>query len=136
MNVRNVIGPLLILLLGTAGCADGRRPGILSLAPPTASRATIEDLAAGKRDCLQYPIAKFADGSEDWNADWVFFTLVRSSDSQLVRNAKGEPNYGLTFYALRKDGLTGGATLRNEAKMSLHDGKEARHVALQGLYKD
>lgn len=91
MNVRNVIGLLLILLLGTAGCADGRRPGILSLAPPTASRATIEDLAAGKRDCLQYPIAKFADGSEDWNADWVFFTLVRSSDSQLVRNAKGEP---------------------------------------------
>ena len=91
--MRNVIGLLLILLLGTAGCARGHGSGGGPLAASTAmaSATTLEDFRAGKRDCLQYPVAKFADGTEDWNADWVFFSLVRTSDSKIVRDAKGQP---------------------------------------------
>ncbi len=51
-----------------------------------------------------------------------------------LRNAQGEPDFGLTFYALRKDGEFGGAVFRGEAKMAVHDGEQARHVALPALY--
>lgn len=53
-----------------------------------------------------------------------------------LRNEKGEAAFGLTFYAVRKDGLWGGATLRGKVKMAVHDGKEPRHVELVGLYPD
>jgi N4-(beta-N-acetylglucosaminyl)-L-asparaginase len=60
--------------------------------------------------------------------------VVAKRTEKRLRNAQGEPNYGLTMYALRKDGLYGGATLRGEARMAVHDGREARHVKLPGLY--
>lgn len=52
-----------------------------------------------------------------------------------LRNEKGEPAYGLTFYALSKDGRVGGATMRGGGKMSFHDGKECRLIEIPGLYK-
>lgn len=91
--MRSAIGWLLILGLGAAGCGGGRHTGggVVAPAAKTASSLTLEELVAGKRDCLQYPVGKFADGSEDWNSDWIYFTLVRSSDGKLVRDAKGQP---------------------------------------------
>jgi N4-(beta-N-acetylglucosaminyl)-L-asparaginase len=53
-----------------------------------------------------------------------------------LRNKKGEPDYGVTFYAVRKDGLFGGATLRGKVKMAVHDGSAPRHIELTGLYSD
>lgn len=61
---------------------------------------------------------------------------VAAKTEKRLRNPKGEPAYGLTFYAVRKDGLYGGATMRSEAKMSVHDGQPARHVPIKGLYQD
>lgn len=52
-----------------------------------------------------------------------------------LRNAKGEPDYDLSFYALRKDGVWGGAVMRKQGKMTVHDGTEARHVTLKALYE-
>lgn len=52
-----------------------------------------------------------------------------------LRNAAGEPDFGLTLYAVRKDGLVGGASMRGVGKMTVHDGKEARHVDIPGLYQ-
>lgn len=51
-------------------------------------------------------------------------------------NPAGEPKFGLTFYAIRKDGMVGGASMRNVGKMAYHDGTAARVVELPCLYKD
>jgi N4-(beta-N-acetylglucosaminyl)-L-asparaginase len=61
---------------------------------------------------------------------------IAKKTEKRLRNAKGEPSYGLTFYAVRKDGLYGGATMRSDGKMSVHDGRQAQHVPLKGIYKD
>lgn len=91
--MRVAIGLWLILTLGVAGCTGGHRSGggPLAATSATASPTTLEDLAAGQRDCLQYPVAKFADGTEDWNADYVFFTLVGTKDGKVVCDPKGQP---------------------------------------------
>jgi N4-(beta-N-acetylglucosaminyl)-L-asparaginase len=61
---------------------------------------------------------------------------VAKHTEKRLRNPKGEPDYGLTMYALRKDGLWGGGTMRGKVRMSLHDGKECKHIELVGLYAD
>lgn len=53
-----------------------------------------------------------------------------------LRNARGEPSFGLTFYALRKDGLWGGATMRGAGRMSVHDGEKAALMPLPALYSE
>jgi hypothetical protein len=63
------------------------RAGSLEPGSPTAA----EVLAATDRDCLQYPVGTAPDSSEIWNADWVFFSLVRTSDSTLALGADGKP---------------------------------------------
>lgn len=58
--------------------------------------------------------------------------IVRHNEKRL-RDKNGNPNFGLQLYAIRKDGLVGGASLRPGAKMSYHDGTQAQHVELPGL---
>lgn len=88
--MRAAFGLLLILALAVAGC--GRHSGrVLAAKPASVATNTLADLAAGKRDCLQYPVAKFADGTEDWNADYVFFYLVDAKDGKVVKDAQGQP---------------------------------------------
>ena len=50
-----------------------------------------------------------------------------------LRDRNGHPNYGLTFYAMRKDGLFGGAAMWDKAHMSVHDGTTCHHVELPYL---
>lgn len=52
-----------------------------------------------------------------------------------LRDAQGRPNYGLHFYAIRKDGLVGGGTMRGTSKMAYHDGQTCRHVPLRGIFE-
>lgn len=61
--------------------------------------------------------------------------VARHTEKRL-RNAKGEPNYGLKLYALRKDGLVGGASLRGKGEMTVHDGKECKHVDIPAIYAE
>lgn len=58
--------------------------------------------------------------------------VIKNNEKRL-RDKTGNPNFGLTVYAIRKDGLIGGANLRGGAKMSYHDGTAAKHVDLPGL---
>jgi N4-(beta-N-acetylglucosaminyl)-L-asparaginase len=37
-------------------------------------------------------------------------------------NEKGEPNFGVTMYALRKDGVYGSACMRKGGEFAVHDG--------------
>lgn len=52
-----------------------------------------------------------------------------------LRNAHGEPAFGLTFYAIRKDGEIGGATMRKGAKMAVNIAGSGRVDELKPLYK-
>ncbi len=90
--MRTMIGCLLILMLAVTGCGRHSAGGPLAAARAreTTSATTLDEIASGKRDCLQYRIAKFADGTEDWNADYVFFTLV-GKDGKVVRDPEGQP---------------------------------------------
>jgi N4-(beta-N-acetylglucosaminyl)-L-asparaginase len=63
----------------------------------------------------------------------VIRRIVERTEPRLV-DRNGQPNYQLVFYALRKDGLVGGACLRGTRKMSTHDGREFRFVTLEGPY--
>jgi N4-(beta-N-acetylglucosaminyl)-L-asparaginase len=63
---------------------------------------------------------------------------VAKRTEKRLRNAKGEPDFGLSFYALRKDGQIGGASMRSGEKgppeMAVHDGRAARLVGMAVLY--
>ncbi|MBK8913258.1 MAG: N(4)-(beta-N-acetylglucosaminyl)-L-asparaginase [Phycisphaerales bacterium] len=52
-----------------------------------------------------------------------------------LRNPAGEPGYQLKLYALRRDGLVGGAAMRPaDAEMVVHDGNEAKTLRMKTLY--
>ena len=51
-----------------------------------------------------------------------------------LRNENGEPNFGLTFYALRKDGVFGGANMHGPTNMAVCDAQGPRHVTLPPLF--
>ncbi len=50
------------------------------------------------------------------------------------RDEKGRPNFGLTFYALNRDGDFAGANMVGGATMSVHDGDSAKVVECLSLY--
>jgi N4-(beta-N-acetylglucosaminyl)-L-asparaginase len=60
--------------------------------------------------------------------------IADHTKQHFLLNAKGEPNFGVTFYALRKDGAFGCAKMRREKenkektanKFAIHDGTEGR----------
>lgn len=52
-----------------------------------------------------------------------------------LRNAKGEPEFGLTFYALRKDGEFGGASMRERAKMAVNIAGAGQVASLEPMFK-
>jgi N4-(beta-N-acetylglucosaminyl)-L-asparaginase len=49
-------------------------------------------------------------------------------------NERGEPNFGVVLYALRKDGVTGGAAMRGGQRYAIHDGTEARLLECARLF--
>jgi hypothetical protein len=49
-----------------------------------------------------------------------------------LKNDKGQPNFGVTFYALNKNGEYGCAAIHKGAKMAVNDGKENKLV--DGVY--
>lgn len=61
--------------------------------------------------------------------------VAKHTEKRLL-NAKGEPDYGLSLYALRKDGMWGGAVMRGTGKMAVLDGAECRAESIEGLFAD
>ena len=53
----------------------------------------------------------------------------------MLLNERGEPNFGATLYAVRKDGLYGSASMRKGAQFAVHDGTEARKESCAFLYE-
>ncbi len=51
-------------------------------------------------------------------------------------NDQGAPNFGVRFYALRKDGKFGGAQMRGGGQMVVGDEKGVRHVDIPGFFDE
>ncbi len=89
MRMRRLI---VVGVVGLALAACARSSGDrLADAFASATPASAAVLAAQQRDCLQYPVRKLADGSEEWNADYVRYYLVSERDQKLALGADGKP---------------------------------------------
>lgn len=90
---------------------------------------------ANLQDCSSFLVVELMRGGAT-PEDACRRVLQRVADhtEKRLRDRDGLPAYGLTLYALRRDGLFGGASLRGPGKMAVHDDKEARQVELPGLF--
>jgi N4-(beta-N-acetylglucosaminyl)-L-asparaginase len=59
---------------------------------------------------------------------------VAQRTEQRLRDAEGRPAYGLKLYAIRKDGLVGGASLRGPGRMVVQSRDESRLVDIPALF--
>ncbi len=75
-------------------------------------------------------------GYEPQQACLEMLKRIAKRTEKRLRNERGEPSYPLTFYAIRKDGRVGGATMRGSGKMTYHDGEQARLIRMPGLYEE
>ena len=85
---------LLAVVVGSiAGCGLSGQGSKHSewkyLSPVGVDAASI--VASLDRDYLQYPVAKRDDGTEMWNADYVYFYLVREADLTPALDEAGKP---------------------------------------------
>jgi len=58
---------------------------------------------------------------------------ARTKQKRLI-NEKGQPNFGLSLYAVRKDGAYGAATMHGHYRFAVHDGTKAMHVEAASLF--
>lgn len=62
--------------------------------------------------------------------------IANHTRRKMLLNDKGEPNFQVVMYALRKDGAYGSASMRNTRRMfTVHDGTEAKEVHCAYLYE-
>lgn len=64
---------------------------------------------------------------------------IAARTEKRLRNAAGVPDFPLRLYALRKDGMFGGASMRgqpDDERMAVCDAAGARHVPLRVLYPE
>jgi len=93
------------------------------------------------QSCGAFQIVRhMADGDEPAEAclkalKWIADHTKR----RMLLNKKGEPNFGVRFYAVRKDGLYGSAAMHRGkepyANFAVHDGTEARLEEAAYLYE-
>lgn len=83
---------LLLLIAMALGACDSSRSssvrGAASIAAPEMDALTVAKSIRG--DCLQYVVERRPDGTEVWNADYVYFYLVREDDGSLAQDARGK----------------------------------------------
>jgi N4-(beta-N-acetylglucosaminyl)-L-asparaginase len=65
----------------------------------------------------------------------VLKRIADKTKEKRLLDARGRPNYGVTLYALRKDGAYGSASMYPGAKFAVHDGRESRLVACEWLFE-
>jgi N4-(beta-N-acetylglucosaminyl)-L-asparaginase len=63
----------------------------------------------------------------------VLRSIVDHTREKRLRNANGNPNFNVTFYALRKDGAYGSACLHAGGTFAVHDGAKNQTVASAAL---
>jgi N4-(beta-N-acetylglucosaminyl)-L-asparaginase len=87
------------------------------------------------QNCSSFMVVEFMrNGMIPEEACLAILKRVAGKCEKRLRDDQGRPRFGLTFYAVRKDGLVGGASMRGDGKMAYHDGTECRRVDIPGLY--
>lgn len=61
--------------------------------------------------------------------------VVAHNKEKRHKRPDGRPDFSIKFYALRKDGAYGGASLTPNATMAVHDGTGAKVVKIASLYE-
>jgi N4-(beta-N-acetylglucosaminyl)-L-asparaginase len=82
---------------------------------------------ANLQNCSCFMIVEFMrSGMTPDEACLAMLKRIAAKTEPRLRNGGGKPDYGLVFYAVRKDGLFGGATMWQGPKMTVHDGTACR----------
>lgn len=90
---------------------------------------------ANLQNCSSFMIVEFMrQGRTPEEACLEMLKRVAKRTEKRLRRPSGEPNFQLKFYALRKDGMFGGAAMHAPVEMAVHDGKESRLVRVPSLY--
>ncbi|MBU0639991.1 MAG: N(4)-(beta-N-acetylglucosaminyl)-L-asparaginase [Planctomycetes bacterium] len=86
-------------------------------------------------NCASFMVVEFMrQGRTPEEAALAVLRRITAKCEKRLLVGDGRPNFGLTFYAVRKDGLIGGASMRGEGKMAYHDGTTCRQVTIPGLF--
>ncbi len=62
--------------------------------------------------------------------------IVATNRTPRLRDAKGRPNFNVSFYCVTKDGRYAGASLWAGTRMAVHDGDSAKLVDCASFYNE
>ena len=92
---------------------------------------------ANLQNCSSFMVVEFMrQGMPPEQACMEMLKRIAKTTEPRLRDKDGHPDFGLNFYALRKDGLFGGATMWGKSAMSVHDGTYCRKIELPALCGD
>ena len=81
-------------------------------------------------------IQHMADGDDPTEACLrVLKWIAEHTKRHDLLNDRGEPNFNVIMYALRKDGAYGSAAMRKGSSFAVHDGTQARHEPCASLFE-
>lgn len=103
--------------IGAAG-ATGRGEAVIQVCGAFSTVLAMEDGLAPTEACLSV-LKRMAD---------------RTREKRLL-NDRGQPNFNVTLYALRKDGAYGSASLRKGGSFAIHDGTQNRVLPSEFLFE-
>lgn len=88
------------------------------------------------QSCGSFQVVRhMADGMEPQDACLAVLKWIADHTRRPdLLNDRGEPNFNVAMYALRKDGATGAASLRGGDRYSFYDGTEVRSEKVPSLY--
>lgn len=92
---------------------------------------------AAIQNCCAYEIVR-AMGEGKTPTEACLHALKRVADrtrEKRLLTDKGQPNFGLVLYALRKDGAYGCASMHPGYRYAVHDGVTARHLNAAALFE-
>jgi N4-(beta-N-acetylglucosaminyl)-L-asparaginase len=90
---------------------------------------------ANLQNCSSFMIVEFMrQGRTPEEACLEMLRRIGKNAEPRLRDKEGRVDFGLNFYALRKDGLFGGATFWGSSEMSVHDGTKCGKIRLPSLY--
>ena len=91
---------------------------------------------ANLQNCSSFMIVEYMRGGlSPEQACLEMLKRVADHTEPRLRDSQGRPTFGLTFYALAKDGRFGAASMWSDCKYAVHDGTEARLLSGSYLYK-
>ena len=88
-----------------------------------------------QNQCSYAAVELMRNGMTPREAGLEILRRVAKHSVPRLKNEKGEPDFGLQFYLIRKDGLHAGVTMRGKGKFSITDKDGTRKEDLVSLYE-